>query len=99
MVAETIQLVHPLLAFEVSFIESWDAWKKWWQGTLPIDLRDSLLYLGLRVHFQTQEEYRDCVVLYLGIADGYCSFDSFTNTGEHGRDLRYTTFGKDVKVV
>lgn len=88
--------VHPLMAGEISCINSWKKWKELWQGTEYAELRHSLLHFGFAVQADSTDEVIERVCLYLDIADGWKYSRNFKKGEEDYSYLFGTVFGSEV---
>lgn len=69
----TVQAVHPLLQKDLDCIHSWVKWKEIWVGEKHVECLSGLLHAGFNVRVYDDNEVRDRVFFYLGVADGYRS--------------------------
>lgn len=86
-----VKSTHPLFqGKEVNHIQSWDQWLNLWNNMPILEVRHSLLHVGLKVpvgqrHWDSAkrdyvpaENFDDRVLFYLRVADGWYEEESFT---------------------
>lgn len=86
---------HPLEGKEVTYIQSWEQWKKRWEGESSTEILHSLLHFG----FSVSANWKDAVerlCLYLEIADNGDERSSVFSSKDDWQFQTYRAFGSEV---
>jgi len=93
--------IHGLLSREIRPIRNWHEWLQRWQAAVTMDEMIGLLHRGFEVDLGQvafdEEKYddEDRVLFYLGIADGWASYDILRSPDNVNAERREYRFGRD----